>query len=492
MDSIWANDISQVKFEQLKTDKKTDVLIVGGGIAGILCAYTLRKKGIECILVEASRICNGITQNTTAKITIGHGLIYDKLIHRFGEKKAKLYLDAQIQSGEVYSHLCKDVDCDYEKKDSYVYSLTDRRKIEKEIKALHRLGVAAEFSHAPLLGFPIAGAIRVKNQAQFHPLKFLYSLAKDLPIYENTKVLELSPRKAKTPYGEVSFQKLIVATHFPTLNKHGNYFIKLYQHRSYVLAIKDAKNVEGMYVDESNTGLSFRNYNNLLLLGGGSHRTGKKGGGWEELERFAIKYYQNAKIVGRWATQDCMTLDGIPYIGPYSKNTPDTYVATGFNKWGMTSAMVSANILSDLIQGKSNPYSEVFSPSRSILHPQLAVNTLESVVGLLTPTTPRCPHLGCALKYNKEEHSWDCPCHGSRFTEEGELIDNPATDDKKKDASDVAIAISETFLRIISQRTLALFRPLQTCWDRDRTERNTFLPLWSFRNLGWSRSSALY
>ena len=271
----------------------------------------------------------------------------------------------------------------------------------------------------------------MRDQAQFHPLKFAFAIAKDLPIFENTKILELMPNKAVTEHGEISCKKMIVATHFPMLNKHGGYFLKLYQHRSYVLALDGAADLDGMYVDESDKGLSFRNHGKLLLLGGGGHRTGKNGGNWKELEEFAATHYPKAKIRSRWATQDCMTLDRIPYIGRYSKNTPDLYVATGFNKWGMTSAMVSAMILTDLVREKRNDYAAVFSPSRSILRPQLAVNSFESLVGLLTPTAPRCPHLGCALKYNPDEHSWDCPCHGSRFTESGKLIDNPATDDKK-------------------------------------------------------------
>ena len=234
-----------------------------------------------------------------------------------------------------------------------------------------------------------------------------------------------------TDRGKITAGKIIVATHFPILNKHGLYPLKLYQHRSYVIALKGAQTVKGMYVDESDKGLSFRNYGDLLLLGGGGHRTGKQGGCWHELEEFAKKYYKNAEIVAKWATQDCMTLDGAPYIGQYSKNTPNVFVATGFNKWGMTNAMVAADILCNLVQNKANRYAEVFSPSRTMFRPQLAVNAFESTVGLLTPTTPRCPHLGCALKYNHAEHSWDCPCHGSRFTEHGELIDNPATDDKR-------------------------------------------------------------
>ena len=431
MDSIWEDTAKRVHFDALSSNKNTDILIIGGGITGILCAYKLKNAGVDCILVEANEISGGITKNTTAKITLGHGLIYDKMIKRFGEDKTRLYIDAQNKAIKEYARLCEKIDCDYETRDNYVYSMGDRKKIEKEVAALGRLGMKAESLDACELPFTVAGAVRVRDQAQFHPLKFLYTIAKDLPIYEHTKVVELMPHKAITNHGEITYKKLIIATHFPMLNKHGLYYLKLYQHRSYVLALKNAKKVEGMYVDESGTGQSFRSYGDLLLLGGGGHRTGKQGGCWQELEDFARKYYKNAEIVGKWATQDCMTLDDIPYIGQYSRSTPDVFVATGFNKWGMTNAMVAADILCDLVRGKSNPYAAVFDPSRTVLRPQLALNAFESTVGLLTPTAPRCPHLGCALKYNKVEHTWDCPCHGSRFSEHGELIDNPATDDKR-------------------------------------------------------------
>ena len=431
MKSVWLKTAQKPQFSTLEANKKTDVLIIGGGISGILCAYKLKREGVDCVLVEATEICGGITKNTTAKITLGHGLIYDKMIRRFGKDKARLYAEAQSNAIKEYTRLCKHIDCNCETRDNYVYSLDDRQKIEKEISALKRLGVKATLSDAHELPFSVSGAVRVGDQAQFHPLKFLYAITKDLPIFEHTKVVELMPYKAKTNRGEITFKKLIIATHFPMINKHGLYPLKLYQHRSYVIALKNAQNVDGMYVDGSDTGLSFRSCGDLLLLGGGGHRTGKHGGGWQELEVFAKKHYKNANAVYKWATQDCMTLDGIPYIGQYARSTPDVFVATGFNKWGMTNAMVASNILCDLVQAKPNPYAEVFDPSRTIARPQLAVNVFDSVVGLLTPTTPRCPHLGCALKYNRAEHSWDCPCHGSRFTEDGQLIDNPATDDKK-------------------------------------------------------------
>ena len=431
MNSIWTETVKPMRFAPMNGNRSTDVLIIGGGIAGILCAYKLKNAGVDCLLVEATEICGGITKNTTAKITLQHGLIYDKIIRRFGENKARLYAEAQKTACKEYARLCENIDCDYETRDSYVYSLNDVQKIEKEVTALNRIGVKAELSDAKTLPFQVSGAVRVKEQAQFHPLKFLYTIAKDLPICEHTKVMELMPYKAKTNHGEITYKKLITATHFPLPNKHGLYPLKLYQHRSYVLALKDAPNVTGMYVDEADKGMSFRCYGDLLLLGGGGHRTGKTGGCWQELEDVTKKYYPHAEIVGKWATQDCMTLDDIPYIGQYSKSTPDMFVTAGFNKWGMTNAMVAADILCDLVRGKPNPYAEVFSPARTMLRPQLAVNALESAVGLLTPTVPRCPHLGCALRYNRAEHSWDCPCHGSRFGEHGALLDNPATDDKK-------------------------------------------------------------
>ncbi len=432
MESIWKEAVDRVRFDALDGDARTDVLIVGGGLTGLLCAYELCRAGVDCMLVEAKRICEGVTGNTTAKITLQHGLCYDKMIRRFGAERARLYLEAQRGALRAYEALCGRIDCDYEKKDTYVYTLRDRARIEREIRALEQLGEAASFSDAASLPIRVAGAVRVRDQAQFHPLKFAASIATGLPIYENTKVREIAPGKAITERGEITCQKMIIATHFPILNKHGGYFLKMYQHRSYVLALENAPRVDGMYADEEECGLSFRNYKDTLLLGGGSHRTGKQGGTWNELHQFARARYAGARCTRRWATQDCMTLDGIPYIGRYGRGTRDLFVATGYNKWGMTSAMIAATLLCDMVQEKKNEVARVFSPTRSMLHPQLAVNVFESLGGLLTPTAPRCPHLGCALKYNKEEHSWDCPCHGSRFDEDGTLIDNPATDDKKR------------------------------------------------------------
>ncbi len=431
MNSIWSNNIQKPQFKSLNGDINTDVLIVGGGLTGILCAYMLQKAGIDYTLIEAKEICSGITQNTTAKITAQHGLIYDKIIKKYGIDTAKLYYKVNSNAIEHYKNLCDELDCSFETQDAYVYSLTDDTKIIAEVNAYQKIGVDGTFVTKTSLPFDIAGAVRLKNQGQIHPLEFLYKLSKNLNIKENTKLINLTLNCAETNNGKIKFKKAIIATHFPLLNKHGSYFLKMYQHRSYVIALKNAQNVNGMYVHYDLKGLSFRNHGEYLLLGGGSHRTGKKGGAWAELEKFAKKHYPKATIEYKWATQDCMTLDGMPYIGNYSKNTPNLFVATGYNKWGFTSAMVAAEVLCDLVQEEQNEFASVFSPSRSILHPQLVINGVESFFNIITPTTPRCPHLGCALKYNKYEHTWDCPCHGSRFELDGKLIDGPATDDKQ-------------------------------------------------------------
>ncbi len=429
MESLWSKTASLPEFPVLPGDRKTDVLIIGGGIAGLLLAYELQKAGVEYMLVEASEICSGITKNTTAKITSQHGLCYTKLAKRLGDG-AGLYLRANQEALEEFRNIARRVPCDFQEKDAFVYTLSSPEKIRQEAENLRKLGFPAKIVHELPLPLPIQSALCFPKQAQFHPLKFAAGIAPGLHIYTHTKVLEFlnDGHLIQTNRGRISAKKVVVATHFPMNNKHGGYFLKLYQDRSYVLALENAPDMDGMYIDESPQGYSFRNIGNLLLLGGGGHRTGKSGGGWRDLEAFARKEFPGAAVQARWAAQDCMSLDGAPYIGPYSRHTPDFFVATGFNKWGMTSSMAAALLLTDLVQGKENPYAPVFSPSRSILHPQLFVNTWEALSSLLRLKRPRCPHMGCALQWNSAEQTWDCPCHGSRFDAQGRLIDNPATD----------------------------------------------------------------
>lgn len=419
------------RFPRLEGDIKTDVLIIGGGMAGVLCAHFLQQAGVPYVLVEGNEIGSGITRNTTAKITAQHGAIYHKLLRGMGAEKTKMYLAANQQAMDQYAALCEDLDCDFERKDAYLYSADDKEYIEIELSALQKIGASAEFVQKTGLPFLVAGAVKLPNQAQFHPLRFLAGIAQGLRIYEHSYVKELAPHLAITEHAKVCAKHIIVATHFPFLNKHGGYFLKLYQQRSYVVELEGAADVGGMFLEAEPNGFSFRNYKDKLLLGGGGHRTGKKGGDWRELRDFAKEFYPRAVESGVWATQDCMTLDGMPYIGHYGKSAEGLLVATGFNKWGMSTAMVAAQLLTDSILGKKNEFAALFSPQRSMLKPQLLLNGMHAVGNLLVPSRRRCPHLGCALRWNPIEHSWDCPCHGSRFTQNGDLLNNPATGNLK-------------------------------------------------------------
>ena len=432
MRSIWTENISLPQFKQLKGSRKTDVLIIGGGMAGILCAYFLKKAGVDYVLAEGGRICSGITKNTTAKITAQHGLIYRKLVDKLGTERARMYLEANQDAVRKFARLGRKIDCDYEVRPAFVFSHDNRKKLEDEAEALQRIGFIPKVMDECELPFQTVGAVGFAEQGQFHPLKFVNGIVKGLRIYENTFVKELKKDRAVTETGEIQFQRLIFATHFPIDNKHGMYFLKMYQDRSYVIALKNGPQMKGMYIDEAKGGMSFRNYEDCLLLGGGGHRTGEKGGNWEEIRNFARLYYPNLDEKCYWAAQDCMTLDGIPYIGRYSRSMPGCYVATGFNKWGMSSSMAAASILTDLILERENPYAPVFHPSRNMVKPQLFVNGGKAVKNLFTVSKKRCPHMGCALKWNKAEHSWDCPCHGSRFDGFGRLLDNPANGGMRK------------------------------------------------------------
>ncbi len=426
MESIWQKKTELPEFPELKGNHSTEVLVIGGGMAGILTAYLLTQSGAKCIILEKNRICSGTTSGTSAKITFQHGLIYNKLIRKNGIETAGEYLLANRKAFRKFSEVCRGKNCDYEIRDSYIYSVDSREKLEKELSALNKLKCSAEYCENLLIPVKTAGAVKISGQAQFNPLKFVDSIVKGLTIYENSGVRELDGNTAFTDSGKVTAEYIVTATHFPFINTHGSYFLKLYQNRSYMLALENAQDVNGMYLDESRKGLSFRNYGKYLLIGGESHRTGKKCDGWNELRKFSEKYYPNSEEYCFWAAQDCMSLDEMPYIGHYSRKTADLFVASGFNKWGMTGSMLSALILNDMISGRKNEFERIFSPFRSIIKPQLFLNGFETVKNFLAPSSRRCTHMGCTLKWNSSENSWDCQCHGSRFDESGKVLNNPA------------------------------------------------------------------
>lgn len=431
MDYLWTKEMSPPSFDALQGDRQTEVLVIGGGMAGVLCALKLQQAGVSYLLVEGKRIGGGITKGTTAVLTAQHDTLYQSLIRKLGAENARRYLSANLQAVQRFCTLAAEIPCDLEEKPSVIYSLQDKVLMEREAAAVRSLGFGAEFTTQTAMPFAVAGAVRYPGMAQFHPLKFLYGAAKGLNLLENTFVQKLSGTTAITKQGRITAKKVIIATHYPFVNAHGLYFAKLYQQRSYVIALANAPDLGCTIEDVAANGVYLRNYNNLLLVGGGDHRTGQKGEAFAAPRDFAKKYFPQATEQYAWANQDCVSLDGAPYIGAYSAGLPDVYLASGFNLWGMTSSMVAAELLTDLVLGRKNAFAPAFAPDRSMLTGQLFANMGTTLLDFVTPTTKRCSHLGCALKWNSLEHSWDCPCHGSRFDAHGGLLDNPAMRDSR-------------------------------------------------------------
>ena len=473
MNSIWSKTCELPRREALAGDLRTEVAVVGAGMAGVLIAAALQEKGRAVVVLDAGRIAGGQTRNTTAKITAQHGLIYSRLLATFGEEKARQYAQANLQAVEQYRALVRDrgIDCDFETRSSYVYG-DDRALLEQETEAARTLGLPADFVTELAIPLPAAGAVRFAGQAQFHPLKFLRALSEGLTIYEDTPVRTAEEDRLITPRGTVRAEQLVFACHFPFLNFPGLYFTRMHQQRAYVLALDGAPQVDGMWIGAGEGGVSLRNYGSLLLLGGENHRTGENsaGGCYERLRQIARTWFPDSREAAHWSAQDCMTPDGVPYIGPCAASRPGWYVATGFQKWGMTTSMVAAGIVRDLICGTPNPYGEIFDPGRFGLQTLrgIAQESGQAIKGLsrrlfglaqeaaadippghggivslegekvgiykeetgtIHPVELRCPHLGCQLEWNPDECSWECPCHGSRFDRYGQLVSGPAQED---------------------------------------------------------------
>ena len=474
MESIWRKNVVIPERPFLSDSIEVDAAVIGGGLAGVLTAKFLEDAGLTAVVLEADRIGSGQTQNTTAKITSQHGLIYAKLLESSGAGLAGQYARANQNAIEAYEKLILEqkIDCGFKRLPAYLYSsqVEGAKILQKEAAAAKRLGLPAAYLNETSLPFRVAGALRFDGQAQFHPLRFLAAVSGNLRVYEQTRVLRVEDHTLVTNGGRVQAKYIVFACHYPFPNMPGYYFMRMHQERSYVLALEKAQQLDGMYLGVDSDGLSFRNSDELLLLGGGKHRTGENrpGGKYKMLRQKAAALWPESKEVASWSAQDCMTLDGIPYIGPFSEKTPHWYVATGFGKWGMTSSMVAAQLLRDQITGRDSSDAAVFSPlrftpsasaknfmtdsmhavrdlSRRVFAPPRArldelppghggvveydgkkVGVYKDDNGEVYIVSIKCPHLGCQLEWNPDEKSWDCPCHGSRFDYMGRLLDNPA------------------------------------------------------------------
>lgn len=488
-ESIW-NEVEIERRPKLTENKKTEVVIVGAGLTGLLIAYYLQEDGMNVIVLEGDRIGCGMTRNTTAKITSQHNLIYKDLIDKYGMEKAREYARYNERAIKEYERLIAHlhIDCDFERKDSYVYSVKETQSLKEEVRAARSLGIDADFTTETALPFSVKGAVKFPNQAQFHPFKFLKAIADKLEIYEETVVekrkgehtLEVSVSlddEREMTY-EVEADVIVLANHYPIERVEGLYAARMYQEREYVLVVKAPNALPyGMYVAAKNMGYSFRSYKDYVIIAGSNHRPGEKQeqNSIVKMEETVRHYYKDAEISYRMANQDCITLDKVPYIGHFTKNSNHVYIATGFNKWGMSHAMVSALLLTEMIGKGEDKKDSIFHPARFELKAskkelkehlatvmnQLTLKRLEfhkesidelepgqgDVItkhgkkiavykeedGTVNCFLARCPHLGCLLEWNQEEKSWDCPCHGSRFTKDGQLINGPANGDMKEE-----------------------------------------------------------
>jgi len=486
--SFWMASTSNINYPTVEEDLKLDVAIVGGGITGILCAYLLSTKGLKIAIIEADRILQGTTGHTTAKITSQHGLIYSKIKNQLSEELAKQYADANESAIRMIEKIAEEnnIKCDFVPQSAYVYTLQDKNvdKIRDEANVASALGIKAEYLEQIPLPYPIKAAVRFDNQAQFHPRKFLLALAEKISqngvrIFEQSRIVDIEEAGnyvLTTHQGKrVTAEKVIIASHYPFYNKHGLYFSRIYPERSYVLAIKaKEKYPGGMYITAEDPGRSLRSQSSdngeLIFVGGEHHKTGQGEdtvNHYEALLGFANETFSVEDIPYRWSTQDCMTLDGLPYVGHFTSNTPNLYVATGYGKWGMTNSMASSMILRDLIIDGKSAWQDVYNPSRetilasaknfivenlnvaeeliegkfSPLPNDVEIKTGEGKIieangersgayrdgqGTLHVVNTTCTHMGCEVNWNSAEKSWDCPCHGSRFSCEGDVIEGPA------------------------------------------------------------------
>ena len=386
MNSLWlSEDLNKKNFESLNKNISTDVCIIGAGIFGLTCGYYLSKAGLKVTVIDKSDVARKTTGHTTAKITSQHGLFYTYLVDTYGEQFAKDYLFANQEAIENIKNIIdmENIKCDFERQSNFVYT-TDKsevNKIKKEVNYVNAIGFPANFVTKTGLPFQIAGGIQFKNQAQFNPIKYINGLCDCIiknngKIYTNTTVYDVKKDENNfstfTVGGTIQSKYVILASHYPFINFPGMYFFKMYQSSSYVIGVDTKKTLfNGMYITASEPTYSFRtayyNGKRILLLGGGSHKTGTPvtyEQSYGALENYAKQLYPNCEILFRWDTRDCITLDKIPYIGPFSNTMDNFYVGTGFNKWGMTTSNVAANIVCNMILGKRHQYAYVFDSTR--------------------------------------------------------------------------------------------------------------------------------
>ena len=480
--SLWMDTAPHTTYPQLDRNLDVDVCVVGGGILGLLCADLLQRAGARVAVLEGARIATGVTGYTTAKVTVLHGLVYDQVRSRFGADGARTYAAANTAGLELIAARAADVDCDFRRRPAFTYAEDESGvdDVRKEVDAARDAGLPAELVSDVDLPWDVAGAIRLDDQAELHPRRFLLAVADGLEhVYERTRVTGVDdgdPCRIRTEAGpEVTARDVIVATHFPTLDR-GLFFARLSAERSYALGVRARGAIpHGMFLSTESPSHSVRaaphDGGELLIVGGESHKAGTDDPveRYAQLEAWARERFDVAAVEYRWSAQDTMPVDGIPYVGKLSPISRHVWTASGFKKWGFTNAAAAALMLADAIGGIENPWAATFDANRfkpvaaapKLLKETVSVGahffgdrlaspdvrSLDQLApgaggivkvesdkvaafrdddGVVHAVSPICTHLYCQVRFNAAERSWDCPCHGSRFGTDGAVLEGPA------------------------------------------------------------------
>ncbi|MDQ1686295.1 MAG: hypothetical protein QOC82_3032 [Frankiaceae bacterium] len=474
---------------------RTEVAVLGGGIAGLTTAYLLAREGRRVTVVEAGRIAAGVSGYTTAKVSIQHNLVYADIQQRHGEDAAKQYAQSQTQALQWLRDTVtsEQIDCELEERTSLVYTETDddAEQVEQEVEAARAAGLDMRLVDQASLPWSIRAGAQLEGQLQFHPRKYLLALADGIVaaggrIVEQTRALDVHTDRDNpvvvTDHGELQCEDVVVATHYPFLDR-GLLFARLAPYRDVVVAAAiDEKDDPGIIAISTGSEpggthsvrtAPYRDGKRLLIVTGGQYKSGTREdveSVYDELAAWTTERFPGGDIVYRWSTQDTSSVDRLPMIGLLPNGGDHIWVATGFSAWGMTSGTLSGLILNDLVQGRRNPYAELYDPGRSTPRASAAKLVKENVEvarelvggmlrpdltgmdelaageagvfltrkgrtaayrddsGVLHAVAARCTHLGCTVRWNNAERSWDCPCHGSRFDHTGKVLHGPAVD----------------------------------------------------------------